>query len=91
VAVKRAEAVNLAWRRARQYWKENMKVHHTITLERLMQACERHRMTLDDPGLCVECGNEQTGVEPDARKYECEACGEPAVYGAEELLLRVLP
>ena len=26
---------------------------------------------------------------PRARKYECEACGERAVYGAEELLLMV--
>jgi hypothetical protein len=56
-----------------------------------MQANERRRMTLDDPGLCLACGNEQAGCEPDARKYRCEACGERAVYGAEELLLRVLP
>jgi ParB family chromosome partitioning protein len=28
-------------------------------------------------------------VEPDARKYECESCGEPGVYGAEELLLSI--
>ena len=68
-----------------------MKVHPSITLERLMQANERRRMTLDDPGLCVACGNEQGNTEPDARKYRCEACGERAVYGAEELLLRVLP
>jgi predicted RNA-binding Zn-ribbon protein involved in translation (DUF1610 family) len=68
-----------------------MKAHPSITVRRLMEACERYRMTLDNPGLCVTCGNEQAGVEPDARKYECEACGEPAVYGAEELLLRVLP
>ena len=68
-----------------------MKWHRTITVERLMLACERHRMTLDDPGLCVICGNEQTGVEPDARRYKCEACGAHAVFGAEELLLRILP
>jgi hypothetical protein len=68
-----------------------MKIHKSITLERLMQACERQRMTLDDPGLCIACGNEQGNTEPDARKYTCEACGKPAVYGAEELLLRVLP
>lgn len=68
-----------------------MKVHESITLERLMQANERRRMTLDDPGLCIACGNEQTGCEPDARKIQCEACSEHAVYGAEELLLRVLP
>jgi hypothetical protein len=68
-----------------------MKVHSSITLRRIMQVCERYRMTLDNPGLCIACGNEQDGCEPDARKYECEVCGEKAVYGAEELLLHVLP
>jgi predicted RNA-binding Zn-ribbon protein involved in translation (DUF1610 family) len=67
------------------------EVHPSITLARLMQANERRRMTLDDPGLCVSCGNEQTNCEPDARRYRCEACGERAVYGAQELLMRVLP
>jgi predicted RNA-binding Zn-ribbon protein involved in translation (DUF1610 family) len=38
-------------------------------------------------GYCVACGAEAYGVEPDARKYSCDACGEPAVYGVEELLL----
>lgn len=37
-------------------------------------------------GLCVECGAEAYGVEPDARRYECEQCGARAVFGAEELL-----
>jgi hypothetical protein len=37
--------------------------------------------------LSQHCGCEVEGVEPDARKYECEACGEKTVYGAEELLL----
>ena len=68
-----------------------MKIHESITVARLMQAEERRRMTLDDPGLCVACGNEQTGCEPDARRYTCEACGEKAVYGAQELLMLVLP
>ena len=38
-------------------------------------------------GFCVKCGEEAYGVEPDARKYKCEECGELAVYGAEELLI----
>ena len=41
-------------------------------------------------GFCVECGDEAYGVEPDARRYECESCGARAVYGAEELLIRVV-
>jgi hypothetical protein len=39
-------------------------------------------------GGCLACGEIQYGgVEPDAEKYECEACGEPEVYGLEQLLL----
>ena len=43
---------------------------------------------LDSPGRCTACGAEASGVEPDARLYRCEECGENAVYGLEELLLR---
>lgn len=39
-------------------------------------------------GFCVECGDRVYGVEPDARRYRCEACGANAVYGAEELLMQ---
>ena len=42
---------------------------------------------LDSPGRCTSCGEEADGVEPDARAYICESCGEPSVYGLEELLI----
>ena len=38
-------------------------------------------------GFCLACGGTQGGVEPDARKYICESCKAPKVYGAEELVL----
>lgn len=39
-------------------------------------------------GGCTACGELQYGgVEPDARNYECEGCGEKAVFGLEELLV----
>lgn len=38
-------------------------------------------------GRCNSCGAEADGVEPDARKYKCEECGENEVYGLEELLI----
>jgi hypothetical protein len=66
-----------------------MKIHPSITEERLMDAVRRRTTNLDDPGLCIGCGHEQGGCEPDARAYECEVCGEPAVYGAEELFMRL--
>jgi len=48
--------------------------HVSITLDRLMAAVEAD----DNLGFCVACGDEQMGVEPDARRYECDACGEAA-------------
>lgn len=42
-------------------------------------------------GFCTECDTEHEGIEPDACGYECEACGEHAVYGAEELLIMQVP
>lgn len=67
-----------------------MTIHPSITLDVVLAACERRLKTLDDPGFCIACGNEQGGCEPDARNYECEACGSYAVYGCEELLLMML-
>ena len=62
-----------------------MKIHESVTTERVMQAAEDD----ENLGFCTACGEERDGCEPDARGYECEACGEKAVYGAEELLFHL--
>ena len=41
----------------------------------------------DSYGICVACGFEQDGCEPDARNYECHDCGEESVFGVSELLI----
>jgi hypothetical protein len=63
-----------------------MKIHPKITLDLVVEAVERDDMD----GFCTACG-EQTcdSVEPDAREYECHACGEFKVYGAAELLFHL--
>jgi hypothetical protein len=38
-------------------------------------------------GFCIICGETAAGVEPDAHEYICESCGQPGVYGYEELML----
>lgn len=38
-------------------------------------------------GVCLRCGEEAYGVEPDANGYRCESCGEPSVYGLEEAVI----
>lgn len=62
-------------------------MHSSITEERVMEAVKRQMTGLDNPGFCTACGAEAEGCEPDARRYKCEHCGQPRVFGAEELLM----
>lgn len=58
-----------------------------INRQELLDAIERSHSGTDNPGFCLNCGEEQDGCEPDAREYECEGCGAYKVYGAEEILM----
>lgn len=64
-----------------------MNVHDSVTIDRVMAMVQDNESNLGSAGLCIACGAEAEEIEPDARRCECEACGEKAVYGAEELLL----
>jgi hypothetical protein len=61
--------------------------HKRLTDAVVMDAAGRRMFDLDNPGLCLSCGNEQGGCEPDGRRLVCESCNQPQVYGAEELAL----
>jgi hypothetical protein len=67
-----------------------MKLHPRLTVEVLLEMAERRDSSLDNPGVCIKCGEEQEGCEPDARKYKCEHCGENTVYAPEELLMGII-
>jgi hypothetical protein len=49
--------------------------------------CMRELHSLDNPGICLRCGEEAEGCEPDAENYTCESCGEKQVYGAQQALI----
>jgi len=66
-----------------------MELHESLTPERVMDAVKESMFDLSSPGFCTECGDDADGVEPDARKYKCGACGAMAVFGAEELLFHL--
>lgn len=72
-----------------RYRRHKMKIHESITTDRLMNAIIESNSTLSNPGFCVKCGEEQEGCEPDAENYKCECCGMMAVWGAEALLIRI--
>jgi hypothetical protein len=61
----------------------DVKKKRKVSLARVVKAAESGEYI----GFCMGCGAEAHGVEPDARKYECEVCKELKVYGAEELVL----
>lgn len=64
-----------------------MKLPKGLTVDEIVEAAQSAMFGTENPGFCMACGSMQDGCEPDARRYECEACGERQVYGAEELVL----
>jgi hypothetical protein len=61
-----------------------MKTHKSVTVARLQALYEADEDTL---GVCIECGEEQDGVEPDAERYVCQSCKRPGVFGVQQLFL----
>ena len=62
-------------------------LHKSVTLERVMALAEDRITSLEDPGVCIDCGEEAFGCEPDATEYHCESCDRLSVYAPEELIL----
>lgn len=54
-----------------------------LTIEAILGAAAADENT----GFCLACGEEAYNVEPDARSYECAACGAWRVFGAEEIVI----
>ena len=52
-----------------------------------LTAGEFHLADEESEGRCIACGAVADCVEPDARRYVCEECEAPSVYGMQELLL----
>jgi len=63
-----------------------MKVHPTITAERVESAVREQMFGLENPGFCLACGADHDACEPDAEKYECYDCGRNTVFGASWVL-----
>jgi hypothetical protein len=68
---------------------EMVELSSRVTAEAVADAVERRMISLDNPGFCVVCGEENEGCEPDAQRYRCEFCHNMSVYGAEEILVSI--
>ncbi len=57
-------------------------------VKRALVLAEEQNRTTRNPGICLNCGEEQEGCEPDMERGTCESCGEKKVYGAMEVIVR---
>lgn len=62
-----------------------------LDLDEVVEAAEQSMFGDELTGFCTACGEQAWNVEPDAHGYRCQSCGQPAVYGAEELVLLMVP
>ena len=44
-------------------------------------------MSDESLGICLECGEIDEGVEPDAENYQCNSCSKHAVCGIETAIV----
>ena len=63
---------------------------YPLTRKRILRAVEDSMAGIGNPGFCLACGADAEGVEPDAREYVCEECGEARVFGAEECMMSLI-
>ena len=68
---------------ARKFW------HKSLTDERISEAAADAMGSLDNPGFCLQCGTDVSGIESDAENLTCEACTSEQVFGADALLLAI--
>ena len=67
-----------------------MIIHSSLTQARIVRAAKRAMFGEGGDGFCIACGRKaKQYCEPDAERYPCQyaRCAQPAVYGAEQLLL----
>ena len=65
-----------------------MKINRArVDASLVLALAEDQTVGLGNGGVCLACGAEADGCEPDARGYACEDCGERSVVGAVEALV----
>ena len=66
-----------------------MKIKAKFDTDYLLEIVQENMFGLESIGLCIDCGAEREGTEPDAQRYLCDECGNRSVYGAEKILMQV--
>jgi hypothetical protein len=69
---------------------EAVKIHPSITEDRIMAAVDDHLLGNSNTGFCIKCGADHMECKPNAEKYHCEVCKTCNVYGAEQLMIMTI-
>lgn len=64
-----------------------MKLHESINIERLAALATQNFISCTNYGVCIACGEEANGVEPDSRDSLCDHCHTRNVWGVDEIIL----
>jgi len=74
------------------YWENTTLVIQGSDEEQWYDLSEIEQFMMDSicPGVCTACGCESGVVEPDARHYTCDNCGEAEVHSVIELTLEAI-
>jgi len=64
-----------------------MSLPSNLTMEILESALRESLFGMRSIGFCMACGEEHDHVEPDAKNYECNSCGEMEVCGVTYLYM----
>ena len=64
-----------------------MTTKNVLDPQEVFEAAEATMFGMENIGFCIACGADHYGIDQDARKDECEECGEHKVYGAPELVI----
>ena len=66
----------------------SIKINKSITRSMVLGALLRSNTSPYQPGICVECGNEQDDCPSHGVERKCDACEHNTVFGIEELIKR---
>ncbi len=67
-----------------QHW------HVSIDANRVVGILDESWEDLGSPGICLLCGTEHHGIEPDAEHIDCDHCQADQVTGVELIAARMM-
>ena len=65
-------------------------IHASLSPTRIESLAHEAFWQPDPPGVCIACGTEVRGIDPERERAPCGACGARRVYGAQRLVFLLM-